>query len=120
MAKSIRLSGYAAINFAALTGATLRKYEDPTEEAWESCTPEQARRVAREDPSLIYCDAGALLVIDGTTDADETSDEAEIMQFGGARAFGPKVKITDRDLIRALYDDPSATAWGDCSYVVGL
>jgi len=48
------LTGYAAIEYAQEHGLTLSKYTDPMEDARENLTPEEARDVAREDPSLIY------------------------------------------------------------------
>lgn len=53
----MRLKGYQAIEYAeAHGGFRLSKYTDPIEEAREDLTPEQARKVASEDPSLIYLD----------------------------------------------------------------
>jgi hypothetical protein len=51
-----RLTGIEAIEHAETKGLTLNKYTDPVEEAREGLTPEEARRIAKEDPSLIYLD----------------------------------------------------------------
>lgn len=48
------LTGRAAIRFAEANDLTLSKYNDPTEGAREGLTPAEARKVAAEDPSLIY------------------------------------------------------------------
>lgn len=53
-----RITGYAAIDYAARTGATLRKYADPEDGARE-VTLDEAREIAREDAGLIYADAPA-------------------------------------------------------------
>lgn len=49
-----RLTGYDAIEYAERAGLTLSKYADPTEAARDSLTPDEAREIAAEDPSLIY------------------------------------------------------------------
>lgn len=51
-----RLTGQDAIRYAeAHESVRLCKYTDPTEEAREGLTVEEAREVAREDPELIWC-----------------------------------------------------------------
>jgi len=54
MTKRTKLSGEAAIERAEQRGLLLSKYTDPTEEARDNLTPDEAREVALEDPSLIY------------------------------------------------------------------
>lgn len=66
MTDTDRLGGMEAIEYVeamlaeydwAENGApTLSKYEDPTEGHRTDLTPEDARAVAAEDPSLIYYD----------------------------------------------------------------
>jgi hypothetical protein len=56
----MRLEGYKAIKYAEAHGLNLEKYTDPTEEARQDITPEEARGIAKEDPSLIFLDADAL------------------------------------------------------------
>ncbi|HSH28633.1 MAG TPA: hypothetical protein VK971_01900 [Thiohalobacter sp.] len=48
------ITGYDAIEYAEQHGLTLGKYADPTEDAREGLTPDEAREIAAEDPSLIY------------------------------------------------------------------
>lgn len=48
------LTGTAAIAHAEVHGLTLSKYTDPTEEARSGLSVEEARRIAAEDPSLIW------------------------------------------------------------------
>jgi len=56
----MRLEGYDAITYAEANALALSKYNDPTEDAREDLTVEEARAVAREDPRLIYIDADLL------------------------------------------------------------
>jgi hypothetical protein len=51
-----RLKGSDAIDYASSHDLTLNKYNDPTEDAREGLTPDEARAIAREDQSLIYID----------------------------------------------------------------
>lgn len=51
---TIKHTGLDAINLAEELGLTLSKYADPTEGAREGLTPDEAREVAKEDPSLVY------------------------------------------------------------------
>jgi hypothetical protein len=51
-----RITGYAAIDYAARTGATLRKHADPEDGARE-VTAEEARAIVREDAGLVYVEA---------------------------------------------------------------
>jgi hypothetical protein len=50
----MRLKGNDAIEYAREHDLTLCKYNDPTEDAREDLTPEEAEKIALEDPSLIY------------------------------------------------------------------
>ena len=50
------LTGWTAIQYAEKHGGTLKKYNDPTERALKRVSIEKAKRVAREDPRLIYMD----------------------------------------------------------------
>lgn len=54
----MRLHGHDAIEFAFATNQTLSKYNDPTEDAREGLSVEEAEEVADEDPNLIYIDMG--------------------------------------------------------------
>lgn len=51
---AMKLNGYEAINYAETNGLTLNKYNDPIEDARQGLTPEEARKIANQDPSLIY------------------------------------------------------------------
>lgn len=53
-----KLTGYEAIEAKEQNDAiVLCKYNDPTEAARENLTVEEAREIAKEDPSLIYAEA---------------------------------------------------------------
>jgi hypothetical protein len=53
-----KLTGREAIEHARRTGATLHKYTDPTEGPRE-ITADEADEIAREDPSLVWCERAA-------------------------------------------------------------
>ena len=53
----MKLYGTEAIEYAEANDLSLNKYNDPIEEAREGLTPDEARKVAREDPRLIWIDA---------------------------------------------------------------
>jgi hypothetical protein len=57
--QKIRLTGWAAIDYARETGAPLCKYADPVDDARDDLTVAQAIDVATDDPSLVYLDAEA-------------------------------------------------------------
>jgi DNA-binding transcriptional regulator YiaG len=48
------LTGHQAITYAEATGRTLAKHADPTEDARQGLSPDEARDVAAEDPGLVY------------------------------------------------------------------
>ena len=49
------LTGYEAIEAKEQNDSiVLCKYNDPTEDARENLTADEARQIAKEDPSLIY------------------------------------------------------------------
>jgi hypothetical protein len=48
------LRGIEAIEYAEKNGLRLSKYADPTEDAREGLTVDEAREIAREDANLIY------------------------------------------------------------------
>lgn len=50
----MKFTGYEAIGIAEAGGLTLNKYADPTEDAREGLTVEEAKLVASEDPLLIW------------------------------------------------------------------
>ena len=47
-------TGTSAIEYSRATGADLNKYADPTEGARSGLRAEEAERIAREDPGLIW------------------------------------------------------------------
>lgn len=101
------LVGHEAIEHAEKHGLKLSKYADPTEGARHGLSPDEAREVAAEDPSLIY-----LKQDDGRSGGGEGGDS------GSGRSGRPK-----HEKIRALADDagalldPSYRAHGDL-YVI--
>jgi len=52
--KGTIITGHEAIDYADFTGRPLNKYADPIEGARTWLTPDQAREIAKEDPSLIW------------------------------------------------------------------
>jgi hypothetical protein len=56
MSKTVKLTGETAIKYVESIGLDggLRKYADPTEGERIGMFPDEAREVARQDPSLIY------------------------------------------------------------------
>ncbi len=62
----MKLTRYQAIRYAEAHGLTLNKYEDPIEDAREGLTPEEARKVAEEDPNLIWIE------VDSPSDQSDT------------------------------------------------
>jgi hypothetical protein len=51
-----RIIGHDAIEYAERHGLTLKKYADPTEGAREDLSLDEAREIAKADPTLIYID----------------------------------------------------------------
>lgn len=51
---TLTLTGRAAITYAETHGMMLRKHADPTEGARDGLTADEAREVARIDPSLVW------------------------------------------------------------------
>lgn len=60
MQSTVRLTGAAAIEYAMLSGVSLHKYADPTEDAREGLTVEEATEIASLDAGLIWCRTVAL------------------------------------------------------------
>ncbi len=48
------MNGHEAIEYAREHGLTLNKYADPTEAEREGLTPDEAEKIAAEDPRLVY------------------------------------------------------------------
>jgi hypothetical protein len=100
------LNGTAAIVAAEYTGRTLSKYADPTEGARYGLTPDEARAVAREDPSLIYLD-----------DVEPSGFVAAV-----AAEMGDRVADIDpglrEDILQAHRTDPSLTPAAMAAHIV--
>jgi hypothetical protein len=64
------ITGTDAIAFAARTGAQLYKHADPVDGARE-ITVDEARAIAREDVSLVWCEQSAAEAFDLATEAAE-------------------------------------------------
>lgn len=54
----MKITGLEAIEVAEALGVLLCKYGDPIEESRSGLTPDEARDIARQDPSLIYLQVG--------------------------------------------------------------
>ena len=50
----IKITGYTAIKVATIEGRVLCKHADPTEDARDDLSVDEAREVAAQDPTLIY------------------------------------------------------------------
>ena len=59
-----RLTGREAIEYAEAHGLALHKYADPIEGARDGVTVDEARDIAREDPSLIWLDADGVDLVE--------------------------------------------------------
>ncbi|WP_438029076.1 hypothetical protein [Sorangium sp. So ce233] len=57
MARTVRLTGWTAIEAAERAGLKLSKATDPTDGARDGLSVDEARAVAAEDPSLIFVEA---------------------------------------------------------------
>lgn len=57
-----KLTGIEAIEFAERYGMTLRKYADPTEDARGGLNTSEARKIALDDPSLIWLETDLKLI----------------------------------------------------------
>ena len=68
------LLGYDAIAYAERHGVRLHKYADPTEGARDDLTPDEARAVAADDPSLVYLDVESPLAAEIDDDTVRVRD----------------------------------------------
>lgn len=90
------LTGLSAIEYAEATGGTLRKHADPTEGAREGLNPSEARDVAAQDPSLIFCEI---------TDADAHAIRNLAWQDRSGEVDDSYARTGDaEDTIRRWYD----------------
>ena len=125
-----RLTGHAAIDYAAVRGLVLSKYTDPTDEARDGLTVAEAREIARVDPSLIYLeitmggvkDLLRIKGIDPSADYfdlswSQVADVVEVAKAVGYRKGASVPKSTGRaflDYVRRTKtdgDDLAARAW---------
>lgn len=59
MSATMRFQGYDAIEVAEREGLLLSTYNSPMERAREDVSVEDARAIAKDDPSLVYIDVPA-------------------------------------------------------------
>ena len=94
-----RLKGWEAIAYAQSHDLTLHKYEDPTEDAREGLSVAQARRVALEDPALIYLEVdlpAAVLARWDAADWDAARMVARRYRYEDAETHAP-LALTDEE-----------------------
>lgn len=106
-----RLTARAAIDHAAAHGLTLNKFADPTEGAREGLTVAEAREIAAQDPSLIYCDVPTARLFVCAVDSDEPQawqDHQSIVSLTPADQTDDvcsyRVDTIDLDALRAVLD----------------
>jgi len=77
------MTGESAINYAELHGLMLSKYADPIEGHRADLSPDEAREIMREDPSLIYLEVNAYhqptgpMTLSGSMMSDTTTINGE-------------------------------------------
>ena len=83
----IILSGYAAIEYAERHDLPLSKYTDPTEDARDDLSVDEAREIAREDCGLIWIEA--TLTVGSRVEAGqgEDHDTGRIIEIDGEMAL---------------------------------
>lgn len=91
----IDLSGLDAIAAAERDGRTLSKYADPTEGHRDGLTVDEARAIAKEDPSLVYLSA------EEQAEAEEEAREAAKLAPRSPCCEAPIVTIK----VRTMCDD---------------
>lgn len=102
-----RLIGHAAIAYAEQHDLALCKFTDPSEEARDGLSVDEAREIAAEDPSLIYLDAEdgyRIERLDGSTDGlgDDVLFATEDEAWANAEtAFGRDPASDGPDGVRA-------------------
>lgn len=99
---TIRMTGRDAITYAqaTLTGV-LSAHTDPTAECREGVSVEEARRIASEDPSLVYLDVPAYIVESLAEEATAAGDEALALACSAALDGDAAAQ---RLVVRALVD----------------
>ena len=99
----LTITGSAAITYASAHWLTLSKYTDPTSPACDGVSVEDARSIAREDPSLVYITIDGEQVATLRDEAAHAGDEA--LADACARVLDGTCTDDDRRVItRALVD----------------
>lgn len=98
---TIRMNGRDAIIYAQAHGLTLSTHTDPTAEGREGVTVEEARRIASEDPSLVYLDVPAHIV---EQLADEAAAAGDKVLADTCRSALDGWPVSQRLVINALVD----------------
>lgn len=107
------ITGLDAINYATATGATLRKHADPIDGARE-VSVDEAREIAREDASLIYCEARAVsITIEISRNTIDPQGIGSDEDFAAARE-------SILDALRAEWPDAEINAVGNGGRTSGI
>ncbi|MDX9709958.1 MAG: hypothetical protein RBT64_10440 [Trichloromonas sp.] len=94
-----KLTGTEAIKYAEVNGLTLSKHTDPTEEARTGLTAEEAREIAKEDPSLIHLELRLIGWKKGNDQIDAPAGYQDEYYWQGGKYQGP-----DEDGIEPVYE----------------
>lgn len=94
------VKGYIAIDYAEETGVVLNKHADPKEGARAGISIDEARRIAAEDPSLIWAEVSTRY-----EPGIEYSDDGSVL--GYRRADGTLVEVGDG----VVYSDGPREDW---------
>ncbi len=85
------IKGNAAIEMAVEKGLTLNKYADPTEGARSGLSVEEARELAKQDPSLVYLTVEmttfTITTECGSDDIDATSANEAAAKFAAREGW---------------------------------
>ena len=99
----LTITGSAAITYASAHWLTLSTYTDPTAEAREGVSVEEARSIAREDPSLVYVTIDGEQIATLRDEAAHAGDES--LADACARMLDGSCTDDDRRAVtRALVD----------------
>ncbi len=101
MSTTIRMTGRDAITYAQAHGLALSAHTDPTAEGREGVTVEEARRIASEDPSLVYLDVPASVV---ERLAEEATAAADVYIADACADALAGDAASQRLVVRALVD----------------
>ena len=109
----MRLSGREAIEYAREHGTTLNKYADPTEDARDDLTPDEAEDVLREDPGLLYADTipQVIHIVSGSNFHGGYSIRLRAPEAGGTLSERQARKVFD-----ALCGSSECTCGGNLRY----